>query len=281
MSKYTIKQNDKTVKYSFPSNLSIINSIIDKTIKFLENLELDAFGLKLVLLESLTNAVKHGNKFDENKNVSFEIYKEEGKLTLIISDEGDGFYWNELIQKEMQDITETSGRGIILMKAYNYIPEYNEKGNILTLTKKITLQDFSTKTLKRDEVDKRILVVEDDPFSRTILATLMDKYGIIEKAKNGEEAVEFVQKAIHENHLYDLICLDIMMPIMDGLDALKEIRKMEISANVAKSKILMTTALDDRDGIITAFENGADNYLTKPIQRETLDTKLKEIELIT
>ncbi len=281
MNKYKIEENDKTLKYCFPSNLSVLNPIIDETILFLGDLDLDLFGLKLILLEGLTNAIKHGNKLDENKSVSFEIYKNGKTLTLIISDEGEGFDWSELIKKEMQDITETGGRGIILMKAYDYIPVYNEKGNILTLTKTINIQDLSTQKLKREKIAKQILIVEDDPFSRKIIARLMEKYGIVNNAKNGQEAVELVEQSIKENNLYDLICLDIMMPIKNGLDALKEIREMEISADVAKSKIVMTTALDDRENIIEALENGANSYLTKPIKRDSLDNKLKEIELIT
>ncbi len=280
MNKYKIENKENYVKYIFPSNLGVLDPIVNETLLFLNDLSLDLFGVKLILFEALTNAVKHGNKLDDKLKVSFEIKKEVEELILIISDEGEGFDWSELIKKDMQDVTETSGRGIILMKAYNFIPAYNAKGNELTLRHKLDFREVKTQTLKRDDFKINALVVEDDPFSRKILGRLLEKFGDRDYAVNGEEAVELVKKSIKGNKTYDLICLDVMMPVMNGLDALKEIRKLEKENNISPCKIIMTTALDDRENIGNSFLEGCDGYLTKPIIKENLAEKLKEIEIV-
>jgi two-component system chemotaxis response regulator CheY len=83
---------------------------------------------------------------------------------------------------------------------------------------------------------------------------------------------------------YDLICLDIVMPEMDGQEALKEIRCLEKKAGITGSdftKIIMTTALADKTNVVEATLQGCDYFLVKPIQKAKLQEQLRKLKLIS
>ena len=115
----------------------------------------------------------------------------------------------------------------------------------------------------------RTLIAEDDLTSRLLLHGMLKRYGRCDVVQNGRRAVEAVSETLQNSALYDLICLDIMMPEMDGMQALKAIRLMESRDGRACAKILMTTALRDKDNVLGAFREQADGYLIKPIQKAT------------
>ncbi|QWR76925.1 response regulator [Candidatus Magnetomonas plexicatena] len=126
----------------------------------------------------------------------------------------------------------------------------------------------------------RILVAEDDFTSRTMLQRFLDGYGDVDVTVNGSEAIEAFNFALEENEPYDLICLDIMMPEIDGLKALKNIREKEKSIGVTPEngvKIVMTTALDSTKEISdTFYGSGCNDYLTKPIDLQRLTIILEK-----
>ncbi len=129
----------------------------------------------------------------------------------------------------------------------------------------------------------RILIVEDDTLCRFGLAAMIKEFGTIDEAANGFEAFSMVKKAYEEKKPYQLILLDIMMPVMNGQDALHEIRKYEDSIGIIGSdgcKIMMTTALSDAKTIMTAFKGQCEAFLTKPYQKKTLIEQLKNIGII-
>lgn len=128
----------------------------------------------------------------------------------------------------------------------------------------------------------RILIVEDDFVSRRLLQKMLSQLGICDTAVNGTEAVKAFQMAHDEGSPYDLVCLDIMMPEMDGLEVLKRIRLYEKGIGIeglSGVKIIMITALDDFNNIKTSFREQCEAYVIKPIEREKLLHVLKILNI--
>lgn len=130
----------------------------------------------------------------------------------------------------------------------------------------------------------KTLIVEDDFLARSLLSTLLLEYGVCHVAVNGREALAAVEVALEEGEPYDLICLDIVMPVMDGQQALQEIRRIEKNKGVPihnATKVIMVTAVDDPRNIKQAFRQGqCEAYLTKPLDRGKLKGHLKDLGLI-
>lgn len=130
----------------------------------------------------------------------------------------------------------------------------------------------------------KTLIVEDDFISRRILRELLNSYGDIEIAVDGEEAVTAFRLAHDAKAPYELICMDIMMPKMDGREALRQIRQLEKELEVPPNfevKIIMTTALDDPKTVFDSFyQDGATAYLVKPISKQKLIRELRALGLI-
>lgn len=129
----------------------------------------------------------------------------------------------------------------------------------------------------------RILIAEDDYVSRKFLYKFMSQFGECDITVDGMEAIEVFLMALDEQHYYDLICLDIMMPEVDGIKALKTIRKLEEERKVPKekmAKVIMTTALNDPKGIFETFDLGSEAYAVKPIDTDKLIDVMKRLKLI-
>ena len=124
--------------------------------------------------------------------------------------------------------------------------------------------------MNTDQKRIKVLIADDNLPNRIFLAKCLEEYGTIESVEDGKQAVERFEKALNQNKPYDLICLDIMMPVMDGRTALKRIRAIENERGIDlrnRSKILMLSALDDKDNVIGSFEDQCDGYLVKPFNR--------------
>ncbi len=129
----------------------------------------------------------------------------------------------------------------------------------------------------------KTLIVEDDFTNRLLLQEFLRVHGPSHIAVNGKEAVEAVRLALAAGEPYRLICLDIMMPELDGQGALKQIRALEQAKGVwstAGAKIVMTTALNSMKDINAAFGSLCDGYLVKPIAKTKLFETLRQLNLI-
>lgn len=126
----------------------------------------------------------------------------------------------------------------------------------------------------------RILIAEDDITSRKIMMKILSKYGDCDIVINGLEVIDAFLIAQSDNEPYDLICLDLMMPKIDGIKALKTIRDLEKQNKSKPSKIIMVTALDEKDVVEDAFAKGADAYATKPLDIDKLIEVIRKLDLI-
>jgi len=127
------------------------------------------------------------------------------------------------------------------------------------------------------------LVVEDDFAARKLMQRWLSQVSDCDIAVNGIEAVDAFNEALKEGVPYDLVCLDIMMPQMDGHQALEAIRQIESEQGIVgldSVKVIMTTALDDSKHVLGAFREGCEGYIVKPIEKQKLLTEMEKLGLI-
>lgn len=129
----------------------------------------------------------------------------------------------------------------------------------------------------------KILLAEDDFVTRKFMVNFLSKYGECDVTVDGMEAVDAFMMALEDGEPYDLICLDIMMPVMDGYQALVGIRNLEKERNISEekaAKVIMTTALNEERNVNMAFELGCTIYSGKPIDQDRFEQALKKTGLI-
>lgn len=129
----------------------------------------------------------------------------------------------------------------------------------------------------------RILIAEDDLDSRRFMRTFLSSFGECDIAVNGLEAVDKYLLALKGGAPYSLICMDIMMPMVDGIKALKAIRRLEREEGVRdeeRVKIIMTTALNDKKAVAESYDSGCEAYVWKPIDTAEFTGMLKNLGLI-
>lgn len=114
----------------------------------------------------------------------------------------------------------------------------------------------------------RILLAEDEQqLARVVMTALAHEGYQVDWAKDGQQAVQLAQQTV-----YDLMILDIMMPVKDGIEALKEIR-----ASGHTNHVIMLTAMAEVDDRVTGLDAGADDYLTKPFSLKELLARLRSM----
>lgn len=114
-----------------------------------------------------------------------------------------------------------------------------------------------------------VLVVDDAAFMRKVIKDVLTKgnYNVIAEASNGLEAVQ-----LYKEHTPDIVLMDITMPEMDGIAALKEI----ISVN-AEAKVVMCSAMGQKAMVIESIQAGAKDFIVKPFQSEKVIETLQKI----
>lgn len=128
----------------------------------------------------------------------------------------------------------------------------------------------------------KALVVEDDRVSAMVLAGMVEPFATVQTAENGRIGVEKFKNAHEAGEPFDLVLLDIMMPEMDGHQALSRMRALEAEWGIFGLdgvKIVMVTALDDFDSVRTSFREQADGYLVKPVRKDRVEELLRNLEL--
>lgn len=117
----------------------------------------------------------------------------------------------------------------------------------------------------------RILIVDDGATNRLVLNAMLESFGEVVMAENGVEAVWAFEESLAAGDPFDLVCLDIIMPEMDGLEALHTMRAAELRHEAKRSVIVMVTGSRNPDHMLTALEKeGCDGFVVKPVLWQTL-----------
>jgi two-component system chemotaxis response regulator CheY len=128
----------------------------------------------------------------------------------------------------------------------------------------------------------RILVVDDDPDARRLQQAFLKPFGECDVAVDGWEAVQLVAQARDDAKPYDLICLDIIMPNLDGREALRAIRAAERAKRIPSEQtatVIMMTSVDDPETRFASFRDECNAYLIKPVNKLKLAAMMRELGL--
>ncbi len=115
----------------------------------------------------------------------------------------------------------------------------------------------------------RVLVVDDAKFMRHMIKNILGDLGcdVVGEAENGNQACEMYKELTP-----DLVTMDVVMPEVGGIEALKRIR-----ADDAKAKVVMITALDQREPLMEALKLGAVDYIVKPFEKDRVQEAMQRV----
>ena len=118
------------------SQLAAIRSEINQQLSLYNYPENTVFAIRLAVDEALCNAIKHGNKQDSTKNITVDYDINDKRFTMTVEDQGEGFTPKDIPDPTAdENLTKTSGRGVMLIQLYMTNVKYNTKGNIITISK--------------------------------------------------------------------------------------------------------------------------------------------------
>ncbi|MDR0974887.1 MAG: response regulator [Ruminococcus sp.] len=257
-----------------------IEIVIPEKLHFTNYLHSDELRLSQVIINLLSNAVKFT---PDGGTISVQgALSDDNMLSVSVSDTGIGIAPENLPKLfdnfEQADTSITrrfggTGLGLAisrkiteLMNGTLTVSSELDKGSVFTLTiPALFTGEISSDESLKDEIlinfkGKRILVTEDIEVNRLIVTALLEDSGcIIDEAENGEIAVNLLK-----NNPYDLVLMDMQMPVMDGLSATREIRKFNPSV-----PIIAMTANAFKEDEKRCFDAGMDGHISKPIDADS------------
>jgi two-component system, chemotaxis family, chemotaxis protein CheY len=120
---------------------------------------------------------------------------------------------------------------------------------------------------------KRLLVVDDALFMRKMICGVAVEAGwqVVAEASNGAEAV-----LLYQQHRPDLVTMDLVMPVMGGLEALRQIRAVD-----PRAQVVVVTALDQKQSLMDSIRDGAIDFIVKPFERERVLALLTKAQGVT
>lgn len=209
-------------------------------------------------------------------SVGADAYDAIGEFSNCIN----GLFASELSHKGVNiDMLPPFGYTEVTVKGDGYALPLNIEGKNLVLyvaiDSDIQIEGSAAKvestnaTSSANEGGPRVLIVDDSRTSRKILRTVLEEagYNVVDEALNGAEGVEKYKQLKP-----DLCTMDITMPVMDGIEALKEIRAFDDTA-----KVVMLTAAGQQSKIVEAVKSGAAEFITKPFEKDEVIRTLSEI----
>ena len=245
----------------------------------------DYVRVKQIILNLLTNAVKYTKEGYVNFNISSFKKGDVCRLIISVEDTGIGIKTEKLdklftkferLDLEKNTTIEGTGLGLAitkrlveLMKGTIVVQSVYGQGSKFTvaLDQRIVYKEVlevkeEIKEIKCD--NKKVLVVDDNKVNLKVASKLLSNYNImVTEVLSGQECID----KIKNGEVYDLILLDIMMPVMDGVETLKKLKEI----NNFNIKVVALTA-DAISGMKEKYLNdGFDDYISKPIEKSELN----------
>jgi PAS domain S-box-containing protein len=241
---------------------------------------------KTKLAQVITNLLKNALKFTEKGSIELGCrINDHSNLFFYVKDTGMGItpallnkIFERFRQGDSSDKQEGVGLGLAISKAYielmgGKIKVESEpgEGSVFSFTIPFNGQEMP---LTAQEVESplsllpclNILIAEDDEISYFFLKeSLSQKHIFTQRASNGQEAVDMIRNQSKIN----LVLMDIRMPVMDGIEAIKQIKKIK-----PETPIIAQSAFATEKEIHHSFEAGCDDYITKPIDIHVLLNKI-------
>lgn len=258
----------------------------------------DALRISQILVNLLGNAVKFSNpgghiclrvienSADENYSEIYFAVEDDG---IGIAPEKQKLIFQSFEQADDSDKFRRQGTGLGLaisnqlvhmMDSDIQLKSAVNEGSIFSFTlrlEKINPQENNV-TLDETAVDfkgNRVLVVEDNDLNMEITRAMLEEYGMmVEEAHDGQEAVDLVKEK--EASYYDLILMDIMMPVKDGLEAAREIRNLSKADSHTIPIVAMSANAFDED-VRRSLASGMNGHLSKPVNIQKLKEMILEV----
>tara|TARA_R110002072_G_scaffold64203_5_gene159750 strand:+ start:90003 stop:92243 length:2241 start_codon:yes stop_codon:yes gene_type:complete len=258
----------------------------------------DVTRIKQILFNLINNAIK----FTEKGYVKLSVFVKsvEGgsdySIDFKVIDTGVGIPFNSqkklfeaFVQADTSTTREFGGTGLgltissslanLMNSEINMISEHGKGSTfsftlVLRSTGSIVCLPNKSKSIKAKEIDNnlKVLLVEDNAINIKVATLMLKKLGIVpDIAMNGQEAVTFVRS----NH-YDLIFMDMQMPVMDGITATKEIRQLDNGKSVCICAMTANVLKEDKDA---CFNAGMDHFLSKPLRTEDIAKVIEKIDV--
>ena len=280
----TIYENSKVLIYKFAKNLELNLDISDDIASYIITDETK-------LYEILTNLVTNAIKFTEKGNISIECRKlNDGYIEFSVRDTGEGIPEANLdkifdifrqLDNHKDNKTAGSGLGLAISRDFSRLlggkldVESQTGDNSWTRfhftikyipTEKRPVESKQEKSNISNTENMSILLVEDNILNQKICKKLLEKNNIrVCTANNGKEAVNKFKTGS-----FDLILMDLQMPVMDGFEATRNIRSIEKEEDSNRTFIIALTADANRETIDECYARDFDYYFSKPLDFDAL-----------
>lgn len=228
----------------------------------------DSSSTLLNKLETSAMGIESGDNVEENKAIIRRVLhslKGDSGVTGLI----DIYNLCHEAEFAFEELTGGDATDMIL-RVKDWITEA-----ITSITNGDTIEDDSVKS--KDNRKIKTLVIDDQPVIRKHIDILISNFCDCSFAENGSEGVELLEQALKEGNPFELVTLDIEMPVMNGHETLAMIREIEEEHGIRGLdgvKVIMSTSLEDSQHIFSAFKEGCEAYVKK------IDMKTKLVEEI-